>query len=438
MQNETCLFVYGTLRQPVNHPIPSPEALNHVLTSWLVPILVALLTSVSFLPVLGNEFVDWDDYKMLVENPHYRGLSWHRLRWMFTTFHMGHYQPLTWVTFALDYLLWGTDPFGYHLTNLLIHAANAVLFYFVGHRLLSVAGSVPTSRGYLLSVSAAFAALLFGVHPLRVESVAWATERRDVLAGFFFLGTILGYLRANSVPEGRQARRQWLLAAVILYFLSLLSKASGITLPIVMLILDVYPLRRLGGQRAGWLGPAARRVWWEKVPFLLLAVTFAIVALIAQESSGALKAVGKYDLLQRIAQAGFGLAFYLWKFALPWGLSPLYELPVELNPFEWSYVASGFLVLVISVCLYLVKRRWAAGVAIWIYYVVVLFPVLGFAQSGPQLVADRYSYLSCMGWALLGGAGLHLCRGDSVGAKFKGAAPFSMRWLRGLYSSYAF
>src|SRR4029077_12245536 len=147
----------------------------------LPALLVALITFVAFSPALRNGFVNWDDLETLVENQNFRGFSWSHLLWMFTTFYQGHYQPLSWITFSLDYLLWGMEPFGYHLTNLLLHSANAVLFYFVSRRLLTIAA--PVSSAVLTNLAAGFSALIFAIHPLRVESVAWATERRDVLSG---------------------------------------------------------------------------------------------------------------------------------------------------------------------------------------------------------------------------------------------------------------
>src|SRR5213594_2199700 len=154
----------------------SPSAQRWV--RWLAPLLVALFTLAAFLPTLQNQFVAWDDDKNFLDNPRYRGLGWAHLRWMFTAFHLGHYIPLSWVTFGLDYLLWGMNPFGYHLTNLVLHTANAVLFYFLTSRLLSLALPVPSAPVDLrLAVSAGFGTLFFAIHPLRVESVAWATER---------------------------------------------------------------------------------------------------------------------------------------------------------------------------------------------------------------------------------------------------------------------
>src|SRR5207302_9667887 len=181
---------------------------------WLVPVLVALVTFTAFWPALQNQFVDWDDSKNFLDNLHYRGLAGTHLRWMWTTFHMGHYAPLTWMTLGLDHVLWGMNPLGYHLTNLLLHAANAAVFFFVVRRILTLALPSPSERGHALAVSAGFAALVFAIHPLRVESVAWVTERRDVLSGLFYLSAILMYLRACE----RGARgRGWYWAAVGLF-----------------------------------------------------------------------------------------------------------------------------------------------------------------------------------------------------------------------------
>src|SRR2546425_399213 len=221
---------------------------------WLAPVLVALVTFAAFLPALQNQFVSFDDDKNFLDNPHYRGLAWTHLRWMWTT-HLGHYIPLTWMTLGLDYLLWGMNPVGYHLTSLLLHAANAVVFFFVVCRILTLALPAPSERSHALT--AGFAALVFAIHPLRVESVAWVTERRDVLSGLFYLSAILIYLRAS----GRGERgRGWYWLSVAVFVLALLSKSMVVNLPVVLLILDVYPLRRLGGA-VGWWSEPARRVY---------------------------------------------------------------------------------------------------------------------------------------------------------------------------------
>src|SRR5881227_1909228 len=290
------------LREPV------ARALIERWRRWLVPVLIALITFAAFLPALQNQFVDWDDQRNFLDNHHYRGLGWTHLRWMWTT-HLGHYIPLTWMTLGLDYLLWGMNPVGYHLTSLLLHAANAVVFFFVVRRILKRALPSPSERGHALAVSAGFAALVFAIHPLRVESVAWVTERRDVLSGLFYLSAILVYLRACE----RGARgRGWYWLSVAVFGCALLSKSMVVNLPVVLLILDVYPLRRLGGS-IGWRSEPARRVYVEKIPFVLLAAAASAIAVMAQLSHHTMVSVVQLSALGRLAVSVYGVSFYLWK-----------------------------------------------------------------------------------------------------------------------------
>ena len=293
--------------------------------------------------------------------------------------------------------------------------------YFVTLHLLSAAWPAPAAAKDLgLRVAAGLAALIFAIHPLRVESVAWVTERRDVLSGFFLLWTLLCYLRATRPEESDSRRRRWMVGAIILYLFSLLAKASGVTLPIVLLVLDVYPLRRLGNGRGKWFGPAVSRIWWEKTPFVIFALAAGVIAPIAQHEIGALKSLGEYGIGSRSAQALFGLAFYLRKTFLPLSLSPLYQMPTFLLR-DWPFVSSVMAVIIASLGSFILRRRWPAGLAVWISYVVILAPVSGIAQSGVQFVADRYSYLSCMGWAMLAGGGLFYCwQGSAKGHVSRG------------------
>ena len=374
------------------------------LACYLIPGLVALITFVVFSPALRNGFVNWDDFETIVANQNFRGFTWSHLRWMFTTFHLGHYQPLSWLTFSLDYLLWGVEPFGYHLTNILFHSANAVLFYFLTRRLLAIAA--PISNAVVLHLAAGFAALIFAIHPLRVESVAWATERRDVLSGFFLLLTVLSYLKAVGPETKKTSWGRWIAVTVILYVLSLLSKASGITLPMVLVVLDVYPLRRLGDGVGKWFGAEARRVWLEKLPFFIAAVITGAVALMAQQKAGALVSTETHDLGGRIVQSLYGVTFYMVKTLLPTDLAPLYEIPVDSHLLHPRFILAAIVFLLFSVGFFAVRRRWPAGLACWVVYLLLLMPVSGVAQSGLQMVADRYSYLSCMVWAILLAAAL--------------------------------
>src|SRR3989441_5029341 len=369
--------------------------------------VVALLTIVTFLPALRNKFVgNFDDAKNFLTNPHYRGLGWTQIEWMFTTMYLGQYVPVTWITLGLDYLLWGMNAAGYPLTSLLLHAVTAVLFYFVSRHLIGLATGRPDASA--TAAGAAVAALLFAVHPVRVESVVWVTERRDVVSGVFYMLTLLAWFRAVE-REPRSPRWYW--ASVALFACALLSKALTVALPIVLLVLDVYPLRRLGGVQ-GWRTPGARRVYAEKAPFVVLAAVAAVIALVAIVRLGNMAPLDRLSLSERVGGAAFSLTFYLWKTPLPGGLPPPYELPARVDLSALRSLQSFAVIGLTSALGVLLRRRapWLTGA--WIVYVVTLLPVVGILQNGPQIAADRYTYLGCLPWALLvgGGAALALTR----------------------------
>src|SRR5215831_2127723 len=258
---------------PALRPAPL-TGLGHCWTApSVLPFLIAALTFLAFSPALLNGFVEWDDQVNLLENPSFRGLGWSQIRWMFTSTLMGHYIPVTWLTFGLDYTLWGMNPLGYHLTNNVIHAVNAALFYLVALRLL---GKATALTGGALRSSSAVAALFFALHPLRAESVAWATERRDVLACLFFLLTILLYLEASDVNGPRRSRL--LTGSMACYVLALLSKSVVMTLPAVLILLDIYPLGRLSPRWGMWRHPAQCSVVKEKLGYLALGLAGAFTA----------------------------------------------------------------------------------------------------------------------------------------------------------------
>src|SRR6267378_561449 len=218
-------------------PLAGEKRRSGGLAERVIPLAIVLAVVVVFAVGLRNEFVQWDDPTNLVENPHFRGLAPRNLAWMFTTTLLGHYIPVTWLSFGLDYVLWGMEPAGYHFTNLLLHAANAVLVYWVTKRLLAAAR--PSASPTALRAGAAVAALFFAIHPLRAESVAWATKRRDVLSGLLFLTSVLTYLRAAGAEGAR--RRRWLAAAVAAFALAMLAKSIVMTLPLLLIVLDWYP-----------------------------------------------------------------------------------------------------------------------------------------------------------------------------------------------------
>jgi Tfp pilus assembly protein PilF len=362
----------------------------------LTPLVVAVVTGAVFAPALLNGFVDWDDNVNFLTNPHYRGLGAAQIRWMFASALSGHWIPLTWLTLGADYVVWGMNPFGYHLTSVVIHAANAVLLFLVAQRLLGRA--LPAAPDHAVRLGALVAALAWAVHPLRVESVAWITERRDVVSGAFALLAVLAYLRMTE-REGA-ARRRWLALAVLAYAAGLASKSIVMGLPIVLGLLDVYPLRRGGS------------AWREKVPFAALAVVAAVVSLVAAAHAWALTPLEARPLGVRLMQVPYVLLFYLRKSVAPTGLSPLYELaPLGSVPGVPVIASATVVLLVAAVAGALAWRGRPALLVAGGAYLALVAPVAGIVHIGTILVADRYSYLSTSPFAiLLGGAVALACR----------------------------
>jgi tetratricopeptide (TPR) repeat protein len=359
---------------------------------------VAVITMAAFLPTLRNDFVDFDDARNFVMNPAYRGLGLAQLKWMFTSAHMGHYIPLTWITLGLDYTLWGMNPAGYHFTSLVLHVITAALFYGVAYRVICAAtrdtGSWPAAAGALL------AALVFAVHPLRVESVAWITERRDVLSGAFFMATLLAWFRAI---EHERIRWRWYAVSLILFTCALLSKVITLTLPAVLIVLDVYPFGRLGGAQ-GWWTRRARAIYAEKIPFAVIGIAAGTAAFVVVASTVRnMASYANLGVAERAAISIFSLAFYVGKTLLPTSLSPLYDLRLPVEPLAVRYVGAAGVVVAMSALAVVLRHRarWF-GVA-WAAYVTMSLPVLGLLQNGPQVAADRYTYLACLPWALVAG-----------------------------------
>lgn len=367
--------------------------------------LLAAAICAVYAPVLRNGWV-WDDATNLVAmRPSWR-LSWDGVVWAFTSFVEGHYQPLTWLSYALDERLFGGGPGAVLAGNVALHLANTLLFAVLAWRLLAAAAGGADERPDAASrrlAASLLAAGFFALHPLRVESVAWATERRDVLSAFFALLSCGAHLAAAKA-EGR--RRRLLLAAVAgAFLLALLSKAQ-VTLPLGLLVLDAYPLRRMEGPDGRWSAARARGVLLEKAPLFALSALFSVSAFLAQRRSGALVSSDDLGLLARAAQAAYGVVFYTFQTFFGLRFSPLYERPVPLEPAAPRFVLAAIACSLVVAFAALARRRASGFTATLAWQVALLLPVLGFAQSGVQLVADRYSYLSCLGWAVLFGWGV--------------------------------
>jgi len=392
-------------RRPADaRPAPT-HTLSNDLSRWLAPAVLVLVTAVAYLPTLANGFVNFDDIENFLNNRAYRGLGWTQLRWMFTTWNLGGLIPLTWITLGFDYVIWGMDPAGYHLTSVVLHVLGALVFYFILLRLLRVALEPGSGEDTTLRLAALVGALLFSVHPLRVESVAWITERRDVLSGLFTFLSVLAYLRAWEARKGERLEQRWYLASLTLFACALLSKAMAVTLPFVLVLLDVYPLRRLRLRSPGSLRALARNLLVEKLPFGLLIFACLVVTVLAARGNDAMSSLARLGLLDRLFLAVHSAAFYLWKTVAPINLSIMYQLPERLDRAAWPFIAAWVCVLAVSAVCLALARRFPALLIVWAAYLVMLAPVSGLVQTGWQMTADRYSYTPCLGWAALAGAG---------------------------------
>ncbi|HEY2905533.1 MAG TPA: tetratricopeptide repeat protein [Vicinamibacterales bacterium] len=370
-------------------------------------VLVAAGTVLAFLPTLGNGFVNFDDDRLLLHNPYLRLAPAQTLRWIFSTTFLGHYQPLAWLSLWMDYAIGGVSPVVYHVDSLLWHAAAGVVAYSVLVDLLSRTEAGRSAEPVRLRACAAAGALFWAVHPLRVESVAWISERRDPVSLVCWLLALRACLLALDAGSERQATR-WRIGSYALLTLSLLAKAWGMTFFLTLLAIDIFPLRRLP------VGPGAvtdaryRAVWREKIPYALLGAAAGAGAWLAQRvQPDTMLSTGEWSGTARFLQAAYGLCFYVWKTLWPTNLAAMYELPARLQPSLTSlFVVCLIVAAAAAAAIVVTARRHPEFLAAAIAYVATVAPVLGFAQSGPQLVADRYAYVSSLAFSAIVAGGL--------------------------------
>lgn len=353
--------------------------------------LIAFITFAIYLPALQNGFVNFDDNILVYENPNIKSIDSQLLGFGVTTM-TEMWVPLTMLSFAFDYAIWGLDPKGFHLTNIILHALNTILVFILTIRLT---GNFEGRAGKKAIIAGTVASLLFGIHPLRVESVAWVTERKDVLYAFFFLLSILAYTRYASTSS---KRLNYYGASFILFILALMSKPMAASLPFVLLILDFYPLRRLKIENRL---KSIRWVLFEKLPFLLSALLLSILIILPHPSAD--KIFTKEIFTERIFLAAHSYIFYLAKILLPFNLAPLYPSLPSINYFNLEYIASLILFFAITFfSLWSVKTNKLFAV-VWLYYVVTLMPVIGIDKIATFAAADRYTYLPSLGPFFLAG-----------------------------------
>ncbi|MCX6892997.1 MAG: tetratricopeptide repeat protein [Verrucomicrobia bacterium] len=389
----------------------------------LLSLALCVLVALAYLPSLRNGFVNFDDRPFVYENSHVQqGLSAASIGWAFRTIEGSFWHPLTWLSFMADRQLFGPEPWGFHLTNLLLHAASTVLLFLALRRMTGAAWR------------SAFVAALFGLHPLHVESVAWVAERKDVLSTFFWMLAMLMYARyagqskvqspesiaaeeaaassiqglksvtgSSSSPEAaspvtRHASLYYVLSLAF-FICGLMSKTMVVTLPLVLLLLDWWPLGRVRADAR----PPGRKPWLglllEKLPFLAASLAFGMLTLYSQGTTGALRGVADYPLVLRAQNAALSCLQYLEQAVWPAGLAVYYPYPAAFP--AWVVLIGMALLALISVLAILARRGHPYMAVGWFWYLVTLLPVSGLIQMGGQSHADRYTYVPLVGVFLL-------------------------------------
>ncbi len=364
---------------------------------------LAAITFAAYSPILKNEFITYDDGSYIAENPAVlSGLNWTSIQWAFNVGYSGNWHPLTWVSHMTDVALFGVNPSVHHLMNLLLHIANSVLVFLVFQRMTKIVWP------------SAFVAIVFALHPLHVQSVAWAAERKDVLSMLFWLLTMWSYVRYVERPKTARY-----LLALLFFALGLMTKPMLVSLPIVLLLIDFWPLRRTkltGGTKeqdpkkrgttktiSGWmpLGSLLK----EKLPFVGLAIVSSVITFLAQREGGAVAGTGVLSLGLRITNALISYLAYIGKTFWPSNLAFFYPHPAEHLPL-WQAVLAALILIGVSVGAVMIAKRRPYIPFGWFWYLVTLVPVIGIVQVGLQAMADRYMYIPIIGLSVMIGWGV--------------------------------
>jgi tetratricopeptide (TPR) repeat protein len=423
------------MKRPVELPANSKR---HTRLDWVCTIAIAVATMAAFLPILTNQFVNWDDPYTLSDNKQLGSPG--ILAWAFTTRAMGHFQPLAWLTWSAVKSTAGLAPSAFHTLSLIGHLVNAMLVFLVTRRLTRSASLNGASlNGASLdrasaSVAAAATALVFAVHPLRVEPVAWASAFPYVESLLWLLVATLMYLRYTDSGAGKSL---WFGMSVVSYVLSLLSRVAAVGYPVVLLILDVFPLRRVGPVIANETDRALPRVTWtvallEKLPFAFAAVVCAFLEAGSRETVP-LKEIGMGARFTTTVQAPI---LYLIRMLVPVPRSPIDPLPISptFKPAVLTLVLTGFAALTLAA--WRARRHWPAVTAAWFAYLVLLAPVMGLTPSGQTETADRYMYLPGVALSMILGLAIaRLRQGSDEQAHIpskSGGRPLSLAIIAGV------
>jgi len=346
-------------------------------------VALSLLVFLAFSPVLDNDFINYDDPPYVTDNPNVLGgVTAENIRWAFSAVHSHNWHPLTWVSHMVDVQMYGLNPTGHHLTSLMLHISNSVLLFALLFRMTGGLGR------------SACVAALFALHPLHVESVAWVSERKDVLSTLFMLLALLAYRE-----YARSAKTAAYALCALLFIGGLMSKGMLVSFPFVLLLLDYWPLDRLRRASSDSAstddtspGRMLLRLVPEKIPFLVLSVASAVIVYLAQSQSGAVSADG--SPITNACNAIWSLVAYLHKAVWPFGLSVFYPFaPVP----HWKCAIALAVVVAVSAAATRAAARFPWLAVGWFWYLVTLFPVAGFVKIGQHAMADRYTYIPLIG-----------------------------------------
>ena len=384
---------------------------------YIITVFLVIASAIAFGRIIGNDFISYDDYRLITENSHIQdGINASSMKWAFTDSYLEYWHPLTWLSIMLDWLLFGANASGHHFVSLLLHIG-AVLFLFIF-----------LNKATKSLWPSAFAAAFFALHPLRVESVAWAAERKDVLSMFFGMSTLYFY-----VYYAETRRISEYIICFMLFALSIMSKPMLVTLPFVLLLLDYWPLTRWQKQlsplnipavtaqyadenkvkqRNAYIQmeekttaslkdhyPVMAKLLWEKTPFFLLSVLVSTMVIGQLHANSYMASLQEFPFSQRIGNGIMSYVAYLGKTFWPVDLAVFY--PYEHSLQTWLVLGAAFFLLVISaLVIYFFKRKPFLAVG-WFWYLGTLFPVVGLMQAGYQAMADRYTYLPSIGISIM-------------------------------------
>ena len=338
---------------------------------FLPLIAILFITYLSFLPSIKSSFINWDDNEYVTGNPDIRSLSFDNIKKMSSSFYVGCYLPVTMFSYSIEYRYFKLEPHIYHSVNLILHLINCLLVYWL---------FILLCRNKLIAFAIS---LLFGIHPLHVESVAWISERKDLLYSLFFILSLISYIYYRHSKNGSRKISKYYFLSILFFLLSLFSKPMAVSLPIILLLIDFLSYT-----------PLKVKIFAEKIPFFLLSLIFGIVAILGQQSAGATSSTSSFVLLENFLIACHGIILYFYKLIIPINLSAIYPYPKSILS---SCILSPFILLVIVAGVVFSLKFTRKILFGFLFFLVTILPVLKLVPIGYAMIADRYTYIPYLG-----------------------------------------